>query len=109
MTGLNICSGRDRLIMIVLSIVSSTIAVLLIVCLRWSAEGLFVIPIVMTGVMRIANRVIVDDHDDALEADFFNPPRPSRFFIMKAGPIEGAPFRAWSPPLNVGEVIGWID
>jgi hypothetical protein len=107
MTGLNICNNLDRRMMTVLAVIGVTLAVFFIVSVRWGADGFFFIPIVMSGVIRVAARAwITEDKKDAMEADFFNPPRPSRFYIMKAGPIEGAPIRA---PIYIGDIMGFID
>jgi hypothetical protein len=109
MTWLNNCNNRDRRIISVIAALGIMMAVFVILSITLGLDGLFFFPIVMSGVIRVAARAwITPDKQDALEADFYRPSRPILSFFMKAGTIEGAPFRAWSAPLHVGEMMGYI-
>jgi hypothetical protein len=107
MTWLYNCNNRDRRIIFVIAAIGVIMAVFVVLSSTWGLDGLFIFPIVMSGVIRVAARAwFVPDKQDALEADFCSPPRPSRFYIMKAGPIEGAPERG---PPYIGDIMGFID
>jgi hypothetical protein len=101
------CFNRDRRIISMIAAVVIMMAVLVTLSIAYGADGLLFFPIVMSGVIRVAARAwVAPDKQDALEADFYRPPRPSRFFFVKAGPIEGAPARG---PPYIGDIMGFID
>jgi len=110
LTGLNNCSGLDRRIMTVLAAIGVTVAVFGILCFRCSLDWLFWAPFGTMVVMRVVARTLdYEERKVAQEPRYVPTSRPILSFFRKAGPIDGAPFRAWSPPLNVGDVIGYIS
>jgi hypothetical protein len=110
LTGLNNWSGQDRRMITVLAVIGITVAVFMFLGFRCSSEWLFWAPLGVSCAIRVAARVMIaEEKKVAQETNFFRSASPPILsFFRKAGTIEGAPFRAWSAPLHVGEMMGYI-
>ena len=107
MTGLNNCFGRDRRTIYVAAVFAIALAVFVVLSCLFSPDWPLWFPIGMAFTIRLASLALYRyEIKPATEESFFLPPRPSRFFFVKAGPVEGAPLRA---PLYVGDIMGFID
>ena len=107
MTGLYNFNDRDRRMIRMVTVIVILLVVFVLVSLNLVGDGYFFLPIGLLVAARIATLALYKyEAKPATEQSFFLPPRPSRFFFVKAGSIEGAPLRA---PLYVGDILGFID
>ena len=107
MTGLNMCNIKDRRTIYLAAVIAVTLGVFLVLSCLFSPAWPIWFPMGMAISLRLATLAVYRyEIKPATEESFFLPPRPSWFFFVKAGPVEGAPVRA---PIFVGDIMGFID